>query len=325
MNPSTIHGDTQPRRSRGAPFSPDYLRKLGSDVVRDWRLYLLAVPCVIYLVIFCYKPIGGLQIAFKDYSVFKGIDASPWVGLKQFIRFFTSYNFVVLIRNTFLLSFFGLIIGFPFTVLFAIMVNDVLHKGYQRTVQLLTYLPNFISTVIIVSMVTLMLSPSQGIVNTLIEALGGKRIYFLAKPEWFRFIYVASGIWQDTGFGSVIIVAALTGVSPELYEAAIMDGAGKLQRVFRITLPCISNTLIILLVLSMGGLLSVGFEKVYLLYNPLTYGTADVISTYVYRIGIGNSAFDYATAVGLFNSVVSLVMVASANVVARRFSETSLW
>jgi putative aldouronate transport system permease protein len=313
-------------RSLGAaPSAAGYLRRLGRDMARDWRLYLLALPCLVYLVLFCYKPIGGLQIAFKNYSVYRGIDASPWVGLKHFIRFFTSYNFGLLIRNTFLLNLYGLLFGFPFTILFGILVNDILSRGYQRAVQLLTYLPNFISTVIVVSMITLMLSPSQGLVNNLIEALGGKRIYFLTRPEWFRFIYIASDMWQYTGFGSVIIVAALTGVAPELYEAAIIDGAGKLQRVFRITLPSISATLVILLVLSMGGMLSVGFEKVYLLYNPVTYETADVISTYVYRIGLTNAAFDYATAVGLFNAVISLVMVAGANLVARRFSETSLW
>lgn len=286
------------------------------------------VPILIYYLVFCYLPMTGLVMAFTKFVPGKGIAglySGEFVGLRWFKQFFESPYAWRLIRNTFLLSFYSLIFGFPIPILFAICLSQLRSKTFQRGAQIITYLPYFISTVVIAGMITNFLSPSNGIINQIIEALGGERINFLGEPGWFRTIYVVSGSWQTFGFNSIIYLAAIMGIAPELYEAMRVDGASKLQIIWHLVLPSIKPTIILLLIMSLGNLLNVGFEKVYLLYNSGIYETSDVISTYVYRQGIDSQNYSYATAVGLFNSLISFVIVFASNMLSRKVSDTSVW
>ena len=283
------------------------------NVKRDKYLLLMFAPVLIYYLIFAYLPMTGLVMAFTQFkagSGMMGLYTGTFVGLKWFIQFFNSPYAFRLIRNTFLLSFYSLIFGFPIPIIFALCI---------------TYLPYFISTVVICGMITNFLSPSSGIINQLIVKAGGTAINFLGEPKWFRAIYVISGSWQSFGFNSIIFVAAIMGVAPELYEAMKVDGASKVQTIRYLVLPSIKPTIVLLLIMSLGNLLNVGFEKVYLLYNSGIYDTADVISTYVYRQGIGSQNYSYATAVGLFNSLIAFVIVFTANRLSRKLTETSVW
>ncbi len=286
------------------------------------------LPVVIYYIIFCYLPMTGLVMSFQDFKPGQGllgIYTGEWVGLKWFKQFFSSSFAWQLIRNTFLLSFYSLIFGFPIPIIFAICITQIRKKSVQRAAQLITYLPYFISTVVVVGMMTNFLSPSTGIINQIIVKLGGEQINFMGMPSWFRTLYVVSGSWQTFGFNSIIFVAAIMGISPDLYEAMRVDGANKREQIWHLVLPMIKPTIILLLIMSLGNLLSVGFEKVYLMYKPAVYDTADVISTYVYRQGIDNKNFSYATAVGLFNSLVGFTIVSISNWFSRKFNETSIW
>ena len=298
------------------------VRKL---IKRDRYLLLMVAPCVLYFLLFHYAPMVWNIVAFQDYNVRKGIFGSSWVGLENFKRFFESPYAFRLIRNTFLLSFMDLLMGFPVPILFALLLNEVKRKWVKRTVQTFSYLPHFISVVVVVGMMKIFLSPTDGIVNLAIQALGGSAVNFFSEAKIFRWLYVFSNIWQNFGRDSIIYFAAISGVNPELYEAAIVDGAGRWKKMFFITLPCIAPTIIVLLIMRIGWLLSVGFEKIILMYNEATYETADVISTYVYRVGLLNSDFSYGTAIGLFNCVVSLVLIILANGLSRKFSDTSLF
>ena len=288
-------------------------------------LYLLFLPVVIYYIMFAYAPMFGLVIAFKDYNVFKGIWASKWVGFKYFIQFFESRFFFRLIRNTFLISFYGLIFGFPAPIILALLLNEQKDGLFKRAVQTISYLPHFISTVILVSMFVQFLSVNNGLINNIVETFGGTRTYFLGDPKYFRTLYTALGIWRGIGWGSIIYLAALTNVSPELYEACLIDGGGRLRQTWHVTLPGISNTIIIMLIFRVGELLSVGSETILLMYNEAIYETADVISTYVYRRGLINAEYSFGAAVGLFNSLIGLILVTTTNALSKRFSETSLW
>lgn len=297
-------------------------------IKRDKYLVCMIVPVIIYFVIFCYLPMTGLVMAFKQFIPGQGLMGlynGDFVGLQWFQQFFSSPYAWRLIRNTFLLSFYSLIFGFPIPILFALCITQLKNKVFQRSAQVITYLPYFISTVVIAGIITNFLSPSNGIINQMIEALGGMKINFLGDPDWFRSIYVISGSWQTFGFNSIIFVAAIMGISPEMYEAMNVDGANKFQVVFHLVLPSIKPTIVLLLIMSLGNLLNVGFEKVYLLYNSGIYETADVISTYVYRQGITNQNFSYATAVGLFNSLIGFTIVFTANKLSKRLTETSIW
>ncbi len=294
-------------------------------IKKDRYLILLFLPVFIWYIIFCYLPMPGAVIAFKAFLPGGGIFAGDWVGLKWFRQFLNSAFAFRIIRNTFLLSFFSLIFGFPVPIIFALCVSEIKNMTYKRAVQTASYLPHFISTVVVVGMVKNFLSPSNGIVNAVISALGGDRIDFFMDPKYFRTIYVASGIWQSFGYSSIIYIAAIVGVDPELYESAWMDGINKIKEIIYITIPIIAPTIITLLLLSLGGLLSVGFEKVFLLYNASIYSTADVISTYVYRSGIIDQNYSFSTAVGLFNSLVNFALVFAANLLARKATNTSLW
>ena len=288
-------------------------------------LYILFLPVLVYYIMFAYAPMFGLVIAFKDYNVFRGIWASKWVGFKYFQQFFESRFFFRLIRNTFLISFYGLIFGFPAPIILALLLNEQKDGLFKRAVQTISYLPHFISTVVLVSMFVQFLSVNNGLINNLVEALGGTRTYFLGDPKYFRMLYTSLGIWRGIGWGSIIYLAALTNVSPELYEACLIDGGGRLRQTWHVTLPGISNTIIIMLIFRVGELLSVGSETILLMYNEAIYETADVISTYVYRRGLINAEYSFGAAVGLFNSIIGLILVSTTNALSKRFSETSLW
>jgi putative aldouronate transport system permease protein len=292
---------------------------------RGFLLYLFFLPVALYYAIFHYAPMYGVVIAFKDFSPFIGILKSPWVGFEHFITFFSSIYFFRLIRNTFLLSFYSILFGFPVPILLALILNELQSRRLRSIIQSLTYVPHFVSTVVVAGLLYTFLSPSVGFVNAILTALGGKEVDFLREPSWFRFLYVGSGIWQEMGWGSIIYVAGLASIDVQLYEAADMDGAGRLRKMWSISLPGILPIVVTMLLLNLGRLMTVGFEKVFLLYNSATYETSDVISTYVYRSGIMDQQYSFAAAVGLFNSVVTLVLLTGFNWISRRVSEYSLW
>ncbi len=292
---------------------------------RHWQLYLLIIPAVLYFLLFKYIPMLNAVIAFKDYNVVKGIWGSPWVGFKHFQLFFNNPVFWTLVKNTFYLSLYALVVGFPIPILLALGLNEIRNGPFKRSVQLVTYAPYFISTVVLVSMIILLLSPRLGIANALLAAIGFPAINFLGRPDLFRSIYVWSDVWQNAGYAAVIYLAALAGIDPTLYEAAKVDGASRLQKIMYIDLPGIMPTMIIILILSVGSLMAVGFEKTYLLQNPLNLGTSEVIATYVYKVGLLNANFSFATAVGLFNSLINLVLLLFVNTFAKRIANTSLW
>lgn len=299
--------------------------KIKANLVKDKFLYIMLVPFALWYIIFLYKPMYGLVIAFKDYSLFKGIYGSEWVGFENFIEFFNSPYFLRNLRNTILLNVYSLIFAFPAPIILAILLNEVKKKIFKKTVQTITYLPHFISVVVVAGIVTNFLAPTTGLVNIIIEKLGGESIYFLTKPKFFRTIFISMNIWKETGFAAIIYLAALSGVNPNLYEAAVIAGANKWQQIKYVTIPSILPTIIIMFILKLGKLLKVGFERIILLYQPSTYETADVISTYVYRAGIQQGNYDLAAAAGLFNAVGALLLVYFANMLSKKVSETSLW
>lgn len=299
-------------------------KTLRKDMQRNWSLYMLAVPVVLFYALFCYKPMYGALIAFKDFSPGRGFFGSPWVGFEHFIRFFNSPYFYRLVRNTFLISFYNLLFGFPAPIILALLLNEVRHQTYKRAVQTITYLPHFISIIVIAGMIT-DFSLSTGLFNDIIVFLGGNRFPLLQAPKLYRTIYVASDIWQSVGWGTIIYLSSLSAIDPQLYEAAMIDGAGRFKQIIHVTLPSITPTIIILLILRIGHLLSIGYEKTILLYNPATYETADIISTYVYRVGLLEQNWSYSTAIGLFNSAINFALLLMANRISRRVSETSLW
>ncbi|RAV15334.1 sugar ABC transporter permease [Paenibacillus contaminans] len=292
---------------------------------KHWQLYLLIAPVVVYFLVFHYWPMYGVQIAFKNFIATKGIWGSPWVGFKHFERFFESYFFWRLIRNTLGISLYELAVGFPVPIILALMINEVRLKGYRKFVQTVTYAPHFLSTVVVVGMVMMFLSPNSGLVNTAIKALGGEPIPFMTQPEWFKTIYVFSGVWQQMGWSSIIYLAALAGIDPQLHEAARVDGASRMQRIWHVNLPGIRPTIVILLILNIGTLMGVGFEKVFLMQNSLNNESSDVISTYVYRSGILGAQYSFSAAVGLFNSLVNFILLLTVNRIAKKVNQVSLW
>lgn len=294
-------------------------------LIRDKYLFLLFAPTLLYLIIFKYIPMAGIVVAFKKYNLFLGIWASEWVGLRYFKLFFASPDAYEIIRNTFLLGFYKLLFGFPAPIILALLLNELRQVIYKRFVQTVSYLPHFISTVVVAGMVTMFLRPPDGMINEMIQWLGFDYINFLQEARWFRTVFVGSEIWQDVGWGSIIYLAALTTIDPQLYEAADMDGASRWQKTRHVTLPGIAPAIAILLILNIGRILETGFEKVYLLQNPATYETSDIISTFVYRTGIVQSNFSYGTAVDLFMGIISFIFVYAANSVSRKVGETSLW
>jgi putative aldouronate transport system permease protein len=295
------------------------------------QLYLLLVIPIVYLVIFQYYPMYGAQIAFKSFKANLGIIGSPWVGFKHFIRFFKSYQFVRVVSNTFILSSYSLICAFTVRVILALMINIVRSGGYRKTVQMVTYMPHFISTVVLVGILVQFFNPRLGVISMFIQLLGGTNRDLMGMPQFFAHIYVWSGIWQNAGWGTIIFLAALSSVDTNLYEAAIIDGTNRLQRVWHIDIPTIIPTAIILLILDAGRIMNVGFEKVFLMQNDLNLSASEVISTYVYKVGIGGTGgnvrtdFSFGAAIGLFNSVINFILVFSVNSLSRMMNQNSLW
>ncbi|MGU3470732.1 ABC transporter permease [Paenibacillus sp. D51F] len=294
-------------------------------IKRNYELYLFLLPVIVLYLVFRYYPMYGVQIAFKDFSASRGIWGSEWVGFKHFIHFFEAYNFWPIIKNTLSLSVLSLVVGFPIPIIVALMLNQLLAKRYKKFVQTVIYAPHFISTVVLVGMLHVFLSPNSGIVNHIISFFGGEPILFMADAGWFRPLYTLSGVWQETGFATIIYLAALAGVSPELHEAAIMDGASKWKRVLNVDIPGIMPTIVILLVLAMGNIMSIGFEKAYLMQSDLNYETSNILPTYVYEQGIKKAQYSFSAAIGLFNSVLNIILLFIVNRIAKKMTETSLW
>lgn len=295
------------------------------SLLRDRWLYAMLMIPIIHIFIFNYIPMYGILIAFKDYNGYVGFFKSPWVGFKHFSGIMKDQYFWQVFFNTFRIGLTSFIFGFPAPILFALLLNEIKHKTYKKTIQTMTYLPYFISIVAICGMIMSMLEPSTGIVNSVMKSLTGKTIYFMTEPQWFIPIYIASNIWQGVGFGAIIYLAALSGIDPGLYESAIIDGATRLQRAIYITLPSIKPTIIMLMILGMPGILSVNFEKVLMLYRPIIYEIADVIPTYIYRRGLLGADFSYGTAAGFFMSVMGLLIISLTNKISKSVGDISLW
>ncbi|MBD2865742.1 ABC transporter permease [Paenibacillus oceani] len=318
---------TQPELATGRKQSARHSRLVSAwrHMKRDRQLLILFIPCIVFYALFRYGPLYGLIIAFKDYNVYQGILGSEWVGLEHFRKFFDSPDFWLLFKNTFLLGLFTLIWAFPFPILFAVMLNEVRSVKFKKTVQTFSYLPAFLSVVIVSSMIIDFLSPTHGLVNEALKALGLEAKYFLAAPEWFRGIYVSSEIWQHMGYEAIIYLAAIASIDPTLYEAARVDGASRFQMMRYITIPSIMPTILIMFIIKSGSMFRIGYEKVLLLYNPMTYEVADVFSTYVYRKGLLETNYSYAAAVGLFESVIALIMLLLSNRISKRAGGRGLW
>lgn len=301
-----------------------FMKRFTRDFLLNKYLYVMMLPVLAYYAVFHYAPMYGAMIAFKDYSPVKGIMGSEWVGFSHFQDFFSSYYFWRILKNTIILSLYNLIFEFPAPIVLALLINEVRSRVFKKFVQSVTYMPYFISMVVICGMITDFTNP-DGIVNTLLTFLGYDGNAMLQKPELFRPIYIISEIWQKIGWESIIYIAALMSIDLEQYEAARMDGAGRLKQIFYITLPGIIPTIMIMLILRIGNMMNVGFEKIILLYNPGTYETADIISSFVYRKGLLEFGWSYSSAVGLFNSMISLILLISANYISRKVNENSLW
>jgi len=299
------------------------IKNLGKRMMKRWQLYVLLAPAIIYFLVFKYYPMYGVQIAFKNFRPIDGIWGSEWVGFDHFIRFFNSHFFWQLLWNTISISLYALLL-FPIPIIVALAFNELKEGKFKKTAQTITYAPHFISVVVFVGMIVAFLNPATGIINHFIQFLGFKPIDFMASPDWFKTIYVLSGSWQELGWGAIIYLAALAGIDPQLHEAAKVDGASRLQRIWYINIPGIMPTVIILLILNMGSMLAVGFEKILLMQNPLNLSASNVIQTYVYDIGILHGQFSFSTAVGLFNAVANFIILITFNRLARR-TGTSLW
>lgn len=297
--------------------------KKGRKVIKYWQLYLLLLPALIYIIIFCYGPMYGIIIAFKDYKVKLGYWGSEWVGLKHFIRFVTYPEFWKLIKNTLSISLYSLA-TFPCAVILALLINEIQNNRFKKTVQMVTYAPHFLSTVVLCGMVTLFVG-REGMLGRLYEMLTGQQENLLYIPEFFSSIYVWSGVWQSTGWGTIIYLSALSGVSQDLIESAKIDGATRLQVIKYVNIPCILPTIVIMFIMNTGSVLSVGFEKIFLLQNDLNMETSRVISTYTYDIGILGGQLSYSTAIGLFNNVVNVVVILLANRFAKKISGIGIW
>lgn len=316
-------------RQAEKPFneiSPLMKKKTFRQVMaRDWELYLLALPAVALIFVFAYMPMYGIVIAFQDYIPAKGVFNSAWVGFKHFRTFLNDPYFLRIMKNTVMIGLYSLIFGFPAPIIFALLINELTNAPFKRTIQTISYMPHFISTVIVIGLMKELFGLSSGVINDIIGALGMERINFFDKAEWFRTLYVGSGIWQGIGFSSIIYLASIAGVNPELYESAIIDGAGRFRQCISITVPSIMPTIQVLLIFSVGGILGNDFQKILLMYSPTTYETADVISTYVFRKGLLGGQFSYGSAVGHFTGIISLGLLLLTNFVNKKMGAEHLY
>lgn len=296
-----------------------------TSILRSWQLYVLLLPGLIYLVIFKYWPMYGAQIAFRNYNPADGFLGSPWVGLQHFERFINSFQFKDLLVNTLTINTVGLLVAFPVPIILALIVNQLSSERFKKFIQTVLYSPSFVSVVVVVGMIFLLFSPSSGIVNNVLTLTGADPIFFMGDPGWFRPLYIGSDIWQNAGFSMIIYLAALTAIDPSLHEAAKMDGANKFRRIWHIDIPGILPVVTILFVLAIGNIFNLGFEKVYLMQTPLNLETSEIINTYVYKAGLQQAQFSYSAAIGLFNSVLNLILLVTFNYVAKKANQSSLW
>ncbi len=309
------------RIKRYDAIQPGFLKKL----VSKWQLYAMILPAFLFIIIFCYVPMYGVLISFKDFNASLGIMRSPWVGFKYFETFFTSPMFGTTLINTLKISIYTLIFGFPIPIIFALLLNKIRNLRMKKFMQTVSYAPYFISTVVLVSMLNLFLAPNTGLINDILGFFRIQPINFMIRSEWFRTVYVVSGIWQTMGWNAIIYLAALSGVSPDLYEASIVDGASKLKQILYIDIPSIVPTIVIMLILNAGSMLSVGYEKAFLMQQGMNLPASEIISTYVYKVGLMSAQYSYATAIGVFNSIVNFTLIVAVNFVSRKTSNNNLW
>ena len=319
MSGLTVNGDIAVKDQK-----PSYWRQFAKDVLRDKWLYLLMVPGILYFAVFRYAPMYGLKIAFQDYNPFNP-SSSPWVGFKQFTKLFSTQSFPLVLRNTLTISILKLIIGFPIPILLALLMNEFRNVRFKKTVQTVLYLPHFISWVILSGLILAILHPSTGVVNELIVMFGGQRMDFITNRAVFVPMLVVTDIYKTMGWGTIIYFAAISAVDEEQFEAAIIDGANRLQQALYITLPAIRPTIIIVFILNLGNILNAGFEQIFMLYNPLVYEVADIIDTFVYRKGIVEASYSFSAAAGMFKSVVALILIAGSNYIVKFFGERAIW
>lgn len=292
---------------------------------KNLDMYLLLIPGLLFLALFKYTPMYGIIIAFKDFNIFKGIAASEWVGMHYFNKLFTSSEFYGVFINTLLISMYKLVFIFPAPIFIAILLNEIANLKFKKTIQTIIYLPHFLSWVIIAGLFANILSPSGGLVNNLIRALGGQPITFMMDNAWFRSVLVFSAGWKEVGWSAIVFIAAISGIPQEMYESATIDGAGRIKQIIYITIPGISSTIVLMLILKLGHVLEAGTEQILVMYNSVVYETADVIGTYVYRVGLGKMEYSFSTAVGLFNSVVGFILIITGNAVSKKISQKSIW
>lgn len=295
------------------------------DIAKNYDLYLISIPAFVVIIVFYYFPMYGVQLAFKNFIASKGILGSPWVGFEHFHRLFSGYNFERILKNTLVLSLYQLCVGFPLPVIFALMLNEVGNKAFKKSLQMISYAPNFISVVVMVAMLNVFLASNNGCVNMIISKLGFEKIEFLTSVRAFKHIYVWSEIWQTMGYNAIIYISALSSIDPQLHEAVKIDGANKLQKIWHVDLPGILPTVVILLILNAGRIMNVGFDKAFLLQNDMNREVSDIISTYVYRMGILGGEYSFSTAVGLFNSVINFILLISVNWISGRLTDSTLW
>lgn len=325
QHPSPPTARRQRRAKRPRPAKPARRTSRTRRVLRAWQLYVLLAPTLLYFVVFKYWPMYGVQIAFRDYTPAGGFTQSPWAGLDHFMRFFSSYQFGTVVSNTLLLAIVNLAFVFPIPIIMALLVNQLAQGRFRRFVQNVLYAPTFISTVVVVGILFILLSPRAGLINNALVLFGGEPIFFMGSADWFRPVYVGSSVWQESGFHMVVYLAALAGIDPALHDAAKVDGASKLRRVWHIDLPGIAPVISVLFILAIGNLLNLGFEKALLMQTDLNVAASQVIQTYTYQVGLQQAQFSYAAAIGLFNSILNLALLLTFNQVARRARQNSLW
>ena len=299
--------------------------RLLNNYWKNRYLMILFIPAIIYYLVFHYAPLYGIQIAFKDYIFRKGIWNSPWVGFKNFENLFKIESFKQVFRNTLIISFYKLIFSFPAPIIFAVLISEIRFSKFKKAVQTISYLPHFVSWVVLGGLFMQILSPSTGPVNTFLGALGIKPIYFLADAKWFRSILVITSLWKGIGWGSIIYLAAITGINPELYEAAIIDGAGRIKKIIHITIPSITPVITIMFIFAVGGIINDDFDQVFNLYNPAVYKVADVISTYIYRVGLIDMKYSFSAAVGLFKNIIAFILIFTTNSITKHINDYGIW
>lgn len=299
--------------------------KQRSPWLRYWDLYLMLLPAMLFIIVYKYVPMYGVVIAFKDFNIMKGIMGSSWVGFEHFRQLFMFDEFPRVVRNTIIISFMKLVFGFPAPIVIALLLNELMLKRFKRVVQTFTYIPHFISWVVVGGIVIDLLSPSSGIINKVMQSFGFEPVFFMSDGQWFRWILVFSDNWKEAGWGAIIYLAAILGINDELYQAARVDGASRLRQIWHVTLPCIRSTIVILLLLRIGHVFDAGFEQILVMYNAMVYEVADIIDTYVYRVGLGQMQFGLTTAAGLFKSVIGCGLLVLANWMARRMGEEGIF